>query len=281
MALISMAVYDTADNNRAALLEQCLSSLAETVDFKRHRIFFSVNSATERGAAAIMNFMQWAGPRSDVFWNSENIGTARAVNKGFQKRESGEVCVKMDDDVVFGRCSNGWLDLMEEAFSRDPHLGILGLKRNDLLESPNSPDPRWRSRLREISHQHGQANIMVEQVEHVMGTCQAFAPELLDKIGYLYQPGLYGFDDSLAATRAKVAGFYSAFLCNVEIHHIDPGGNAYTEDKRDLARDGMAEYHGLKDGYLNGSISIYYGPNGQQDGEPVARALADHYHQKR
>lgn len=270
MALIAMAVYDTEENNRARLLEQCLASLCQAVDFSKHRIFLCVNAATPKAAEAITQFSDWVGANCSVLANRENIGTARAVNKAWALRTPNEVCVKMDDDVVFGRCSSGWLDVMEEAFLRDPRLGILGLKRPDLLESANAIDPNWRSRLVEIPHQIGQMDIKVEAVEHVMGTCQGYSPALLAKIGYLYQPGKYGFDDSLSAVRARVAGFYCAFLSNVEIHHIDPGGDVYTAKKRDLAAEGMAEYHRLIGGYRDSTIPIWYGPNGEQDTGQIA-----------
>ncbi len=195
-----------------------------------------------------------------VIWLPENIGTARAVNKGWKHRQPGEMCIKMDDDVVIHRA--GWVDEMEEALQRDPKIGIIGLKRKDLWETPWHPDPTQRSAVMMLPHQAGQKWIIVEDVNHVMGTCQAYSPALLEKIGYLYQPRLYGFDDSLAAIRCKVAGFRSCFLHGYEIDHIDPGGDAYTQEKRDLAGQDSAEFHRIKAGYLNGTIGIYYDADG-------------------
>jgi hypothetical protein len=84
-----------------------------------------------------------------------------------------------------------------------------------------------------------------------------FNSALLDKIGYLYQPRLYGFDDSLAAIRCQVAGFYSCFLPHIEIDHIDTGETAYQGWKQKHAGEDMAEYNRLKHGYMDGSINIY------------------------
>jgi len=100
----------------------------------------------------------------------------------------------------------------------------------------------------------------VEYVNHVMGTCQMYSPELRAKIGYLYQPRLYGFDDSLAAIRCHVAGFKNAFLPHIEIDHIDPGGTAYQDWKHKVSGEDMAEYNRLKHGYQTGQIPIYYNP---------------------
>lgn len=283
MSLISIAIFDTPENGRSELTRRTLESLLQTVDFTRHRVFLVVNAATPETEAAIDAFrsgiieMKYNPIPPDtnganfatatIIRNKENKGTARAINRAWKHRQPGEHAIKMDNDVVIHR--SGWVDEMEEAISRDPKIGIIGLKRKDLWETPWHPDPTQRSAMRMLPHEAGQKWIIVEDVNHVMGTCQMYNAALLDKIGYLYQPGLYGFDDSLAAIRCKVAGFTSCFLHGYEIDHIDPGGNEHTEWKRRKAGEDSPEYHRLKDGYLSGSISIYYDADGAQPVEPV------------
>lgn len=259
-----MATFCTPTNGRAPLLKRTLDSLLETVDFTKHRMFIIVNQATEESTEHIFEFQKSLPfPESidAVIWLPENIGTARAINKAWALRPPGEHCVKMDDDVVIRRA--GWVEEMEEAISRANRIGIIGLKRKDLLESPNRPagDP-FRSVLAEVPHRPGQKNLHIEIVEHVMGTCQMYSAALLDKIGYLYQPGLYGYDDSLAATRCKKAGFMSCFLCGVEIDHIDPGGNDYTQEKRDAAGRDQEAYHRIRDAIESGSMGVYFDQEG-------------------
>ena len=267
MALISMATYCTPTNGRAPLLKQTLDSLLETVDFSRHRIFVIVNQATEESTEYLLAF-QKALPFPDsldsIIWLPENIGTARAINKAWALRRPGEHAIKMDDDVVVHR--SGWVEEMEESIERANRIGIIGLKRKDLLESPNRPsgDP-FRSMLAEVPHTAGQKNLYIEIVEHVMGTCQMYNAALLNKIGYLYQPSLYGFDDSLAATRCQKAGYMSCFLCGVEIDHIDPGGNAYTAEKAESVGRGTMpndEYHRIKDAIESGRMGVYFDADG-------------------
>jgi hypothetical protein len=92
-----------------------------------------------------------------------------------------------------------------------------------------------------------------------MGTCQAYSSALLDKIGYLYQGNWkYGFDDSLAAVRAKVMGFQSVFLHGFELDHIDPGGDDYTKEKQDLAGQAMTWFNHTRQAYLSGKKDPYY-----------------------
>lgn len=270
MALISMCAYDTGANQRAPLIRQTLESLLRTVNFSRHRIIVVVNSSTEESAADICAFLEKAGKNADAIWLPENVGTARGINKAWLTRQEGEHAVKMDDDVVIHRA--GWVDEMEEAIARDPRIGIIGLKRKDLMEKPDAQEQRFRSTLHMLPHENGQRWLIVEQVEHVMGTCQMFNAALLEKIGYFYQPRLYGFDDSLAAVRCRVAGFYNCFMPSYEIDHIDDGGTAYQDWKGKHAWEDMAEYNRLKEGYLTGRVPIWYGPNGEQDQQPATPA---------
>ncbi len=269
-----MATYCTPTNGRAPLLKRTLDSLLETVDFTKHRMFIIVNQATEESTEHLLAF-QKALPFPDslesIIWLPENIGTARAINKAWALRLPGEHAIKMDDDVVIRR--PGWVEEMEESIERANRIGIIGLKRKDLMESPNRPsgDP-YRSMLAEVPHTAGQKNLYIEVVEHVMGTCQMYNAALLDKIGYLYQPGLYGYDDSLAATRCKVAGFMSCFLCGVEIDHIDPGSDeknpgmaAYTKEKSEYVGTGTMpneEYHRIRDAIENGRMGVYFDADG-------------------
>jgi len=161
----------------------------------------------------------------------------------------------MDNDVFFYQA--GWADWIEDVFDRDPKIGICGLKRKDLPESPWNDKPEYKSTIRMLPHELGQRWLVVERVKHVIGTCQGYSSALLDKIGYLTQPSLYGFDDSLAAVRAKVAGFESVFLHGFEIDHLDPGGDAYCEWKLAQSRKYFAGVNsdvvlyeaGLKDVY--------------------------------
>jgi GT2 family glycosyltransferase len=255
MALIAMAVYDTVENKRTDLTRRTVMNIFERVDLNRHRLFIIDNASCDE----TRNFLKYAEeqPGVTVIWNDANIGTAEAINLAWKHRQPGEVCIKMDNDVVVH--SDNWPDEIEEAFAREPGMGICGLKRKDLLERPDRTDG-YASYLHMLPHSPGQRWIIVEIVNHVMGTCQGYNPALLDKIGYLYQPRLYGFDDALAAARARVAGFSSAFLSYINIDHIDPGDSQYTEWKATVAGEDMAEYQRMVNGYFDGSISIYYNP---------------------
>ena len=254
MALISMAVYDTEENKRTEYTKRTLECLMQTVNMARHTIHVTDNASCKATKQVLKDFSTYI----QLHTNGQNLGTAKAVNIGWAYRQPGEHCIKMDNDVVIH--SSGWADEMEEAIRLDPRIGIVGLKRKDCWENPNHTNPHYKSTLDLIGGGNSKW-IPIERVEHVMGTCQMFNSELLDKIGYLYQPRLYGFDDALAAVRCKVAGFYSCFLPSIEIDHIDTGETDYQGWKERHSGEDMAAYNYLKNSYINGTKPIYCDSN--------------------
>lgn len=263
MALISMAVWDTEENKRSELTEQCLNSILETVDFKKHRLFISDNGScdiTQRIYSKIITKYdsRYNNDSLIIHRNYKNIGTAAAVNSGWAGRLPGEHCIKMDNDVLVHQL--GWVDEMQEAIEWQPKIGIIGLKRKDVWESPNNEHPFYKSELLMLPHEQGQRWIVVEKVKHVIGTCQMYNSALLDKIGYLYQASLYGFDDSFAAARCTLAGFDNVFLPHIHISHLDNGAVDYQKWKEEHAGQHFTEYHQIIEEFKNGTRNIYYNP---------------------
>jgi hypothetical protein len=109
-----------------------------------------------------------------------------------------------------------------------------------------------------LPHKPGEDWIVVEATRDIMGTCTMFNSDLLDKIGYLYQPSLYGYDDVLASHRSNMAGFVNAFLPHIRIDHIDPGGGDYEKWKRDEAGKWVEGISKIIDEYISGERSIYH-----------------------
>lgn len=258
--LIAMAIYDTVENKRTELTKQCLQSLCNRVDFGRHRAILVDNGSCDETKREL-DFLQKA-KGFEVITLPENIGTARAINLAWKKRNYGEHAVKMDNDVVV--YNYDWPDLMEYVFQKDPSIGICGLKRKDCLERPDQQNFFYRSRMAFLNHKDGEKWIPIEYVNHVMGTCQGYNAALLDEIGYLYQMGgLYGFDDALASVRAHKAGFDTVFVPHIEIDHIDPGGDSFTKWKQDYAMSYMAKYNEIKDKINLGEMPVYFGPEAE------------------
>lgn len=262
-----MACYDTDANGRSEYTEKTLISLAQTVDWSRNRLVVVDNGSCsttkgilkrfeELGALKVSGNFGWKIHGMKVITNTENLGTARAVNQGLRLREPGEYCVKIDNDVVIH--SSGWVQEMGEAMERCPEIGVLGLKRKDLAQYPTNPNLTFRSEMVMLPHETGQKWIYVEKSADIIGTCTMLNWRLLDKVGFMWQPGLYGFDDQLMALRSTMSGFWNAFLSHIEIEHIDTGSNPYSAEKVALANEVWGIYTGIHNEYLNGTRDIYY-----------------------
>jgi len=248
MALIAMAVYDTEENKRSKYTSQTLENLANTVDFSEHRIIVIDNDSCEETKNILKDYDQFITAIS----NTENVGTAKAINQAWKYRKPNEVVIKMDNDVVIN--NYGWIEEMELAMKLGGY-GILGLKRKDLMQSPNASN-HWKTELKMLPHEKGDNWVVVEESADIMGTVQMFHPELINKMGGLMQAGVYGFDDTLACIRAILLGYKLAFLPHIDIDHIDIGGDAYTEWKRKYAGEKMEEFYKIKEGLINGTIPI-------------------------
>lgn len=244
MALIVIAAYDTIENDRTKYTKECLTSLLDTVDFYKHRIIIIDNNSCDETKQLWHN---WA----DVFELSKNIGTANAVNFGLKRRNENEVVIKMDNDCVVHQWR--WVDEMEAIIQDNPKLGIVGLKRDDVWQSPTNPDPRYRTILETLSN-----GVEIEICDDIMGTCTAYNPLLLDKVGYLSQPSLYGFDDVLISARSIAAGFTNCFLPKIKITHLDDYKNPYSDWKKREANIYLEEVAELCKLYKEGKLSYYY-----------------------
>ncbi len=257
MALVAMAVHNVPDSGRLEMTRRTLESLAETVDWDRHRLFICDNGSAPDTQALYRELKDVLLP-FEVIGNNKNIGTANAINRAWALRTSNEACVKMDNDVLIHE--KGWLDLALKVFAAsDYQVGICALKRKDLAEWPDSDNEWYKSKIIALPHQPGERWLIVEEVAHAMGTCQVYSPMLLHKMGYLYQMGgLYGFDDSLACLRARLLGFKVVFLPHIHIEHIDAGNTEYTDWKREYAGEKLKGYHAVAEDYMQGRRSTYY-----------------------
>lgn len=223
--LIGMAVNNTAENKRFDYTKRTIDGFIDSDIHQRHTVII-VNNGT---CAETFKYLKSIPKEIQVIYNPENIGTARAINLAWKQREPGQHAIKIDDDVII--YSSNWVEQMIEAIEREPRIGIVGLKRKDCTETPTNPNPDLNSDIEMLSHETGQRWIIVERCKHIIGTCQMYNSALLDKIGYLYQPGLYGFDDVIASYRSHIAGFWNCFLPHIEIEHIDAGATEYTHWK--------------------------------------------------
>jgi GT2 family glycosyltransferase len=148
MAKIIMASFVTETNNRLTYAIDTMYGLTETVDFGRHELFISDNGSCQ---VMLDNYKEFQSHFCSLFpkenltisLNGKNLGTAEAVNLGIRERKPDQRVIKIDSDVTIGR--SGWVEEMEECFDRCPNLGILGLKRTDVMQKSDHESPNYRT----------------------------------------------------------------------------------------------------------------------------------------
>lgn len=252
-----MAIHDTPENRRHHYTVKTVLRLFDT-DAPAHDVYLVSSGSTCPNTLEWLHQLRKTSSWLNVIILPENVGTARAINEAWKYREDGQPCVKMDNDVLIN--DTQWVEPMLEAIRREPRLGIVGLKRKDCWEHPGHQNPDLRSTLTMLPRSDGETWLVAERVFHVMGTCQMYSPHLLDKIGYLYQPGLYGYDDVLSAHRCLAAGMFSAFLPHIDIDHIDPGDTPYQSWKERHSGQYTNDVIQIAAEYRSGARPLYFNP---------------------
>ena len=260
---IVMASYSTKTNGRLQYAKDTLHGLIESVDFNVHELFISDNDSCQE----MLDYYKWFEARFNnlfpkenltIRYNSCNLGTAEAVNFGIKERKPNQFVIKIDSDITVSQ--SGWVEEMEECFDRYPNLGILGLKRTEVMQKADHENPAYRTKLVSAPHTRGQKWIILELCDDIIGTCTMFSPKLLDKVGYLFQPANYGWDDVLMSIRSEKAGFVNAFLPHIQVVHLDNGEGDYVKQKLKEAEKTIAEFGEIAEDYKNGVRDIYYNP---------------------
>lgn len=270
MALVIVVTWDTHGNQRAPSTQRCLEALERTVDWSKHRLVVSDNGSTDERTVLLLREMSGslihpAAARAEVIWNRTNLGTASAINQALRRRVSGEPVAVLDNDAVI--YDRDWLELCLEVMRRKPKIGLVGLKRIDLAQRPDLPDGSpWKTALEYLAPKApGDAglgwHLIVEHSRDVMGTVHVLSASALDRIGYWYQQGPYGYDDVLLCRRLAKAGFQLVFLPQVRLEHFDhTPPEAYTEWKRKRAAEAEPWFREEVRLIETGEKPVYYNP---------------------
>jgi len=268
--------------------------LLATVTFNRRELVeFSIRSWLENFAANLFTLVVVDNASEDSTFDflkelanegsllairlKQNCGTAPALNLAWLLREEGQHAIKADSDIVVH--TKGTLRRMVEVADAFPSLGIVGLKRPDLIERPDHPDLFYRSRI--VGLRKDEVFYVLEFCHHIMGSFTLYNKAVLEDFGFLYQfqderqGPAYGFDDALACFRMKALKKATCFLRawvdetgrkEVRISHIDPGEaggddflSEYTRWKQKVAAKTIARYRELASAFLAGEISPHYG----------------------
>ena len=264
----------TVTYNRLELVQRSLESWLNTIDSSLIDMWIVDNGSQDGTAGWVREFAEKHDFVHAILLR-KNLGTAVALNLAWREARPGQHRVKADSDIVIN--TPGFLERALQVFQCTRNVGIVGLRRKDLIERPDHPDPFYRSRISVVPLETG--DLVLEACHHVMGSWTLYNAAALPRFGYLYQMqdqgNLYGYDDALACFRMHALGFVTVFLrgwfqdgqfVEVDIDHIDPGeGNdpeswnaEYTRWKQSSAWDWMERYKELASEYQEGKRDPFY-----------------------
>jgi GT2 family glycosyltransferase len=261
---IVITVYALEGSPKIDYAKRTLSDVLVGTNFNKHELFISDNGSCQEMIDYYdlirKSFLLRGFPKENltISLNGENLGTSGGLNLGIKDRKPNQYIIKRDDDTLIFEAN--WVEKMEECFERFDNLGILGLKRNELVQHPDHESPIYRTVIKYLKHERGQTWIPIELCDDIIGTCTMYSPQLLDKIGYGFQPSKYGFDDCLWSLRSTLAGFTNAFLPTVPIDHIDTGEGEFVMWKQKHAGEIIAEFAEIAEDYKKGVRDIYHNP---------------------
>lgn len=254
-SLLCMCVYDTQENGRHEFTKRTLDGL-EWLISANEQPFLIVDNASFEPTRQLLDRFAGISDKVEVLHLPQNLGTAGGLNEGIKRLSTGQHLLKIDNDVLVH--TPGWIEQLERVLEKIPEIGILGCKRKDCIEYPENPNPHFRSTLHMVPHIAGEPWMIIERASHIMGTCVLYSSALIQKIGAFYQFEVYGFEDSLYCTRSLKAGFINAFLPNIDIDHIDPGGHPYQKEKEDMAGKYIGRYFELAQSIGRGETTYYH-----------------------
>lgn len=227
-SLICLCAYCTPENGKESYLEQTLACLKRTVNLKCHRVFVINNGNYVR----CLN-QEWF----TLIEPGKNLGTAAGINLALKQRKQGEFVVKCDDDWTTPRA--GWVEKMEKVCVG--RVGIVGLKRDDVYGTFEKEYPLWWT-------------------EDIFGTCTMYNPKMLDKVGGLMSPSVYGYDDVCVSVRSIIAGFRNCFRVDIPIKNLDTKDTGYVHWKKKQAGVYLTEVANMIELMREGVMPIYYEP---------------------
>ena len=257
MSLLAMAIWDTIENGRSKYTNAALESLYRTVDWGRHRLVCVDNGSCYETKIILDHWEPKIG--FSRIENEANLGQASAINQAWRMfdPEADRHVARVDNDIKF--MTNGWMDVLEEVIERDEEIGLAALKHPDLVDCPEETD--WRkTSYHTVPHKKGQKHIVVERMNHCLGSAQLISRELFDRIGYLRPYGLYGSEDVDYCVRCKLAGLHCVYVHGLHFYDLDQCKNeAYQKWKEETSSRNMPEMDRIIEGYRSGRNLHYSG----------------------
>lgn len=214
--MISLSIIILTWNQRAVTC-RCLDALCHDCGDDTEIIVVdngSTDGSSEHIAAAY--------PQVRLIRNPENRGVAAGRNCGIQAAK-GDKLLLLDNDTIPNREA---IDELRRWLDANPSTGIVACRLMDdtgSLQNSFKSYPGLGAKVRNLFGNDNSQSVMLPSApirpEYVIGACQMFRRELVDRIGLLDEHIFYGPEDADFCIRARRAGFDTVYLPHVGIVH--------------------------------------------------------------
>lgn len=178
-----------------------------------------VDNASADGTPRWLAALAKKDPRVRVLRNRENLGFAKAVNRGMRAAR-GKYLVWLNNDTLV---SPRWLETMIECAERAPWVGAVGPVTNNAngLQQRIADGPYTRETFAFFADAWSLAHAGKTYPAHrLVGFCTLIKREAVERIGYLDERfGIGCYEDFDYSLRLRQAGYELAVAEEVVVHH--------------------------------------------------------------
>jgi hypothetical protein len=181
---------------------ECLESLKK-ITYPNYEVIV-VDNGSPRNEGEILK--EKYSDYIQVIRNQENLGFAAANNQGIQfaQKRGSQFFLILNNDVVVEK---NFLEPLVENLLKDKKIGIGGAVNYDYYQpekmlSLGRKINFWTGGSREINSPNGK-----KEIDSLVGCCLLIKKEVIEKIGYFYEPYFLNFEETDFCWRAKKAGF--------------------------------------------------------------------------
>lgn len=205
--------------NGLGFLTRCLASLHDFINDPSCEVIIIDNHSTD----GTLNFLHENYPQLKLIINSENRGVAPARNQGI-KVATGKRLLLLDNDT---EATTTAINAMINHLDNNPEVGLCSCRLVDkegVAQDSCKPYPGIMIKMRNVLG-IGNKNKYVPNEDgiiepvYVIGACQMFGREIVDKVGLLDDKIFYGPEDADWCLRIKKAGYSIHCLNNYTIVH--------------------------------------------------------------
>lgn len=227
--------------NKPHIIEKTLPVLCQTTSSLSN--IYVIDNGSEKETVDLLKQIKSKYRRLNLVLNNENLGTAAALNQVISYIPEDHYFMKIDSDVLIE--TDGWDAWMMRCLIHEPSVGLLGI-RNFADRNPREKKKTWDG------NEIGLVDFNVMTGDAIM-----MSPSTRQQMGYFYEFGKYGLEDSELFYRVIICRMHLAYVMHFSSAGIDevPSGD-YKVFKDSQAAENIKKYW-PRINYIKNTRNVY------------------------